>query len=146
MLSPDWRWVPPSIFWWLSGGLLIRRSWKQFLAWIQFLLSWWLSSQTDLEKFISSDFGLAFLFFTHDCFIGSVYIWIVILYTENWQEGSDSERESSDAPGSQKSLKRKRGKVQLSFSKDSVQYQSTASNDGCLSLLKRRHFDCKLLI
>ncbi|XP_028770851.1 protein ALWAYS EARLY 2 [Neltuma alba] len=59
----------------------------------------------------------------------------------NVLEGSDSDKESSDAPESQKPLKRKRGKVQLSFSKDSVQSHSVASNDGCLSLLKKRHFD-----
>ncbi|CAL0316565.1 unnamed protein product [Lupinus luteus] len=55
--------------------------------------------------------------------------------------GSDSERESNDSPGSRKPLKRKIEKVHLSVSKDSVQSQSIASSDGCLSLLKKRRFD-----
>ncbi|KAF7805111.1 protein ALWAYS EARLY 2 isoform X3 [Senna tora] len=68
---------------------------------------------------------------------------LIAMMTDHYNvlEGSDSERESSDAPGSQKLLKRKRGKVHLSFSKNSAQCQPIASNDGCLSLLKRRHFD-----
>ncbi|KAJ1377648.1 SANT/Myb domain [Sesbania bispinosa] len=59
----------------------------------------------------------------------------------NVLEGSDSERESNDAPGSRKPVKRKREKVQLSVSKDPVQSQSIASPDGCLSLLKKRRID-----
>jgi hypothetical protein len=59
----------------------------------------------------------------------------------NVLEESDSERESNDALPSQKPLKRKRGKVQLSVSKDPCQSRSIALSDGYLSLLKRRHFD-----
>ncbi|KAK7269336.1 hypothetical protein RIF29_22061 [Crotalaria pallida] len=59
----------------------------------------------------------------------------------NVLEGTDSERESNDSPGSRKPLKRKREKVQLSVSKDSVLSQSIASGDGCLSLLKKRRLD-----
>lgn len=68
---------------------------------------------------------------------------LIAMMTDHYNvlEGSDSDKDSSDAPESQKPLKRKRGKVQLSFSKDSVQSHSAASNDGCLSLLKKRHFD-----
>ncbi|XP_028184337.1 protein ALWAYS EARLY 2-like isoform X3 [Glycine soja] len=57
----------------------------------------------------------------------------------NVMEGSDSERESNDAPGSRKPVKRKREKVQLSISKD--QSHSIASSDDCLSILKKRRFD-----
>ncbi|KAK4273456.1 hypothetical protein QN277_021853 [Acacia crassicarpa] len=68
---------------------------------------------------------------------------LIAMMTDHYNvlEGSDSDKESSDAPESQKHLKRKRGKVQLIFPKDSVQSHSVASNDGCLSLLKKRHFD-----
>ncbi|KAH1037631.1 hypothetical protein GYH30_056798 [Glycine max] len=57
----------------------------------------------------------------------------------NVMEGSDSERESNDAPGSQKPVKRKHEEVQLSVSKD--QSHSIASRDDCLSILKKRRFD-----
>ncbi|TKY52226.1 ALWAYS EARLY 2 protein [Spatholobus suberectus] len=59
----------------------------------------------------------------------------------NVLEGSDSERESNDAPGSRKPVKRKREKVQLSVTKDPVQSQSISSSDGCLSLLKKGRID-----
>ena len=86
-------------------------------------------------------FGFAIF---HSSFVSSasiMYFWVVIFSTWNWQEESDSERESIDSPGSRKPAKRKRGKIELGVSKDSVQSQSIASNDGCLSLLKRRRFD-----
>ena len=65
----------------------------------------------------------------------------------NWQGGSDSGKESNDdAEISKKSQKRLRGK-HLSDSKaleghfsDHSQSHSVASSDGCLSLLKKRHF------
>lgn len=41
-------------------------------------------------------------------------------------------------------MKRKHEKIQLSVSKDSVQSQSIASSDGCLSLLKKRRIDGKI--
>ncbi|XP_019441172.1 PREDICTED: protein ALWAYS EARLY 2-like isoform X1 [Lupinus angustifolius] len=69
---------------------------------------------------------------------------LIAMMTDHYnvlQVGSDSERESNDSPGSRKPLKRKIEKVQLSVSKDSVQSQSIASSDGCLSLLKKRRFD-----
>ncbi|KAI4349974.1 hypothetical protein L6164_010507 [Bauhinia variegata] len=68
---------------------------------------------------------------------------LIAMMTDHYNvlEGSDSERESNDAPGSQKPLKRKRGKFQSSISKDTIQSQSIASNDGCLSLLKRRRVE-----
>ncbi|KAK7277936.1 hypothetical protein RJT34_22956 [Clitoria ternatea] len=68
---------------------------------------------------------------------------LIAMMTDHYNvlEGSDSEGESNDAPGSQKPVKRKREKVQLGVSKDPVQYQSIASSDGCLSLLKKRRFD-----
>ncbi|BBH06552.1 DIRP domain-containing protein [Prunus dulcis] len=60
----------------------------------------------------------------------------------NVMEGSDSERESNDASGfSRKPQKRKLGKDQLSASKDVFQLHSSASHEGCLSLLKRRRLD-----
>ncbi|XP_061337996.1 protein ALWAYS EARLY 2-like isoform X2 [Gastrolobium bilobum] len=68
---------------------------------------------------------------------------LIAMMTDHYNvlEGSESERESNDAPGSRKPVKRKREKVQLSVSKDPVQSQSIASSDGCLSLLKKRRFD-----
>ncbi|KAI4301784.1 hypothetical protein L6164_035031 [Bauhinia variegata] len=68
---------------------------------------------------------------------------LIAMMTDHYNvlEGSDSERESNDAPGSQKPLKRKCGKFQLSVSKDTIQSQSISSNDGCLSLLKRRRVE-----
>lgn len=65
-------------------------------------------------------------------------------WTGNLQEESDSERERNDVPGSRQPMKRKCGKIQLSISNDSVQSQSIASKDGCLSLLKKRQFDGEL--
>ncbi|KAK4595854.1 hypothetical protein RGQ29_014085 [Quercus rubra] len=59
----------------------------------------------------------------------------------NVLEESDSERESNEALTSEKPLKRKRGKVQPSVSKDPCQSRSIASSDGYLSFLKRRRFD-----
>ncbi|KAM4108323.1 hypothetical protein ACJW30_03G038100 [Castanea mollissima] len=59
----------------------------------------------------------------------------------NVLEESDSERESNEALTSEKPLKRKRGKVQPSVSKDPCQSRSIASSDGYLSFLKRRCFD-----
>lgn len=59
----------------------------------------------------------------------------------NVLEESDSERESNEALTSEKPLKRKRGKVQPSVSKDLCQSRSIASSDGYLSFLKRRRFD-----
>lgn len=66
----------------------------------------------------------------------------------NWQEGSDSERESNDASSiPQKSQKRKRGKHQLGASKeDGLMSWSMASTDGCLSLLKRVRSDGNTLL
>lgn len=63
-----------------------------------------------------------------------------------WQEGSDSEQESDEGTGaSQKSQKRAGGKFQNHTTKgsdepfpDLLQFQSAASNYGCLSLLKKR--------
>ncbi|XP_020231534.1 protein ALWAYS EARLY 2 [Cajanus cajan] len=71
---------------------------------------------------------------------------LVAMMTDHYNvlEGSDSERESNDAPGSRKPVKRKREKVQLSVSKDPVQSHSFASSDDCLSLLKKRCFDGKI--
>ncbi|MED6120142.1 hypothetical protein PIB30_018353 [Stylosanthes scabra] len=68
---------------------------------------------------------------------------LIAMMTDHYNvlEESDSEKESIDSPGSRKPVKRKRGKSELGVSKDSVQTQSIASNDGCLSLLKRRRFD-----
>ncbi|XP_061348443.1 protein ALWAYS EARLY 2-like [Gastrolobium bilobum] len=68
---------------------------------------------------------------------------LIAMMTDHYNvlEESDSEREINDAPGSRKHVKRKRGKIQLSVSKDADQSQSIASNDGCLSLLKRGRFD-----
>lgn len=61
----------------------------------------------------------------------------------NWQEGSDSERESNDVSGiPRKSQKRKRAKIQLSASKEDIsQSWSMAATGGCLSLLKRSRTD-----
>ena len=70
-----------------------------------------------------------------------------ISFTVNWQEGSDSERESNDGPRtSHKPQKRGRGKFWL-MSKgttegrylDLLQYQPSPSGYGCLSLSKRKH-------
>jgi hypothetical protein len=69
-----------------------------------------------------------------------MFVCILISWTAK-QEESDSERESNDVSTSQKPLKRKRGKVQLSVSKDPFQSRSIATSDGYLSLLKRRRFD-----
>ncbi|XP_016205527.1 protein ALWAYS EARLY 2 isoform X1 [Arachis ipaensis] len=68
---------------------------------------------------------------------------LIAMMTDHYNvlEESDSEKESIDSPGSRKPVKRKRGKIELGASKDSVHTQSIASNDGCLSLLKRRRFD-----
>ncbi|KAJ1417119.1 SANT/Myb domain [Sesbania bispinosa] len=68
---------------------------------------------------------------------------LIAMMTDHYNvlEESDSERESNDASGSGKPMKRKRRKIQLSVEKDSVQSPLIASNDGCLSLLKRRRFD-----
>ncbi|KAJ1380909.1 SANT/Myb domain [Sesbania bispinosa] len=68
---------------------------------------------------------------------------LIAMMTDHYNvlEESDSERESNDASGSGKPMKRKRRKIQLSIEKDSVQSPLIASNDGCLSLLKRRRFD-----
>ncbi|OIW13567.1 hypothetical protein TanjilG_29308 [Lupinus angustifolius] len=68
---------------------------------------------------------------------------LIAMMTDHYNvlEESDSERDSNDAPGSRKPVKRKRGRVQLSVSKDSIQSRSIASDDGCLSLLKRRRTD-----
>ncbi|XP_077218287.1 protein ALWAYS EARLY 3-like isoform X2 [Tasmannia lanceolata] len=64
----------------------------------------------------------------------------------NWQEGSDSERESNDGLGvSRKPQRRGRGKFRLNNSKgsdgpvpDLLQYQSAPSSYGYLPLLKKR--------
>ncbi|XP_004495723.1 protein ALWAYS EARLY 2 isoform X2 [Cicer arietinum] len=68
---------------------------------------------------------------------------LIAMMTDHYNvlEESDSERESNEASGSQKPMKRKREKVQLSVSKDPVQSQSVSSSDGCLSLLKKRRID-----
>ncbi|XP_058760586.1 protein ALWAYS EARLY 3-like isoform X2 [Vicia villosa] len=68
---------------------------------------------------------------------------LIAMMTDHYNvlEESDSEKESNDAPGSRKPVKRKREKVQLSVSKDPVQSQSVTSSDGCLSLLKKRRID-----
>uniref|UniRef100_A0A5B6ZU57 SANT domain-containing protein n=1 Tax=Davidia involucrata TaxID=16924 RepID=A0A5B6ZU57_DAVIN len=69
---------------------------------------------------------------------------LIAMMTDHYNvlEGSDSDRESNDASRlSRNPQKRGRGKVQLSASKDHLQSQSVASNDGCLSLLKRRRSD-----
>ncbi|KAE9598128.1 putative transcription factor MYB/SANT family [Lupinus albus] len=68
---------------------------------------------------------------------------LIAMMTDHYNvlEESDSERDSNDAHGSRKPVKRKRGRFQLSISKDSVQSRSITSDDGCLSLLKRRHTD-----
>lgn len=66
----------------------------------------------------------------------------IIFTTLNVQESSDSEQESNDASGiSRKPLKRKRGRDQISTSKDV--FKSYSSADGCLSLLKRKRSDGK---
>lgn len=70
--------------------------------------------------------------------------WDLLFCTWHRQEESDSERESNDAPGSRKPVKRKREKLQLNVSKDPVQSQSVTSSDGCLSLLKKRRIDGKI--
>ncbi|KAK8467928.1 hypothetical protein PHAVU_007G179500 [Phaseolus vulgaris] len=66
---------------------------------------------------------------------------LIAMMTDHYNvlEESDSERESSDALGPRKFIKRKREKVQLSVSKD--QSHSIASSEGCLSLLKKRRLD-----
>ncbi|KEH43078.1 protein ALWAYS EARLY 2 isoform X3 [Medicago truncatula] len=68
---------------------------------------------------------------------------LIAMMTDHYNvlEESDSERESNDAPGSRKPVKRKREKLQLNVSKDPVQSQSVTSSDGCLSLLKKRRID-----
>ncbi|XP_045820621.1 protein ALWAYS EARLY 2 isoform X4 [Trifolium pratense] len=68
---------------------------------------------------------------------------LIAMMTDHYNvlEESESERESNDAPGSRKPVKRKREKVQPSVSKDPVQSQSVTSGDGCLSLLKKRRID-----
>ncbi|KAL3030380.1 hypothetical protein AAZX31_03G216900 [Glycine max] len=68
---------------------------------------------------------------------------LIAMITDHYSmvEESDSERERNDVPGSRQPMKRKCGKIQLSISNDSVQSQSIASKDGCLSLLKKRQFD-----
>ncbi|CAJ2628697.1 unnamed protein product [Trifolium pratense] len=68
---------------------------------------------------------------------------LIAMMTDHYNvlEESESERESNDAPGSRKPVKRKREKVQPSVSKDPVQSQSVTSGDGCLSLLKKRRVD-----
>lgn len=63
-----------------------------------------------------------------------------------WQEGSDSDDDSNDElQTSNKPPKRARGKLHANVSKgsatsypDLLQYQSTTSNYGCLSLLKKK--------
>ncbi|CAI8603455.1 unnamed protein product [Vicia faba] len=68
---------------------------------------------------------------------------LIAMMTDHYNvlEESDSEKESNDAPGSRKPVKRKREKIQFSVSKDPVQSQSVTSSDGCLSLLKKRRID-----
>ncbi|XP_027363877.1 protein ALWAYS EARLY 2 isoform X3 [Abrus precatorius] len=68
---------------------------------------------------------------------------LIAMMTDHYNvlEGTDSERESNDASGSRKPVKRKREKVRFCVSKDPVQSQSIPSSDGCLSLLKRRRVD-----
>ncbi|KAK7258877.1 hypothetical protein RIF29_24466 [Crotalaria pallida] len=68
---------------------------------------------------------------------------LIAMMTDHYNvlEESDSERDSNDALGSRKPVKRKRGKFQSSVSKDAVQSRSVGSDDGCLSLLKRRRVD-----
>lgn len=75
----------------------------------------------------------------------SMYVWVIVFWIWNQQEESDSEKESNDATGSRKPVKRRREKIQLSVSKDPVQSQSVTSSDGCLSLLKKRRIDGKVL-
>lgn len=80
-------------------------------------------------------------------FSGSLMIWVIILRDEtiDWQEGSNSDRESNDVPkSSRKPQKQSRGKYRL-MSKtpdarypDLLQYQSASSSYGCLSLLKKK--------
>ncbi|XP_044487094.1 protein ALWAYS EARLY 3-like isoform X2 [Mangifera indica] len=68
-----------------------------------------------------------------------------------WQEGSESEQESDEGTGaSQKSQKRAGGKFQNRATKgsdepfpDLLQFQSAASNYGCLSLLKKRRSESR---
>nr|XP_048323784.1 protein ALWAYS EARLY 2-like isoform X1 [Ziziphus jujuba var. spinosa] len=69
---------------------------------------------------------------------------LIAMMTDHYNvlEETESERESNDASGvSRKSQKRKRGKDHLITSKDPFQSHSVASADGCLSLLKKKHFD-----
>ncbi|KAA8536869.1 hypothetical protein F0562_029347 [Nyssa sinensis] len=69
---------------------------------------------------------------------------LIAMMTDHYNvlEGSASDGESNDASRvSRNPQKRGRGKVQLSALKDRLQSQSVASNDGCLSLLKRRCSD-----
>lgn len=69
-------------------------------------------------------------------------IGLVAMMTDHYNvlESSDSEQESNDASGiSRKPQKRKRGRDQISTSKDV--FKSYSSADGCLSLLKRKRSD-----
>ncbi|PIA61564.1 hypothetical protein AQUCO_00300823v1 [Aquilegia coerulea] len=73
---------------------------------------------------------------------------LIAMMTDHYNvlEGSESDRESNDEPGiSRKPQKRARGKFRSSVSKgldepvpDLLRSQSTASNYGCLSLLKKK--------
>lgn len=69
------------------------------------------------------------------------------MFELTWQEGSDSDQESNDGvPATQKSQNPSRGHSKLNnmskdFSKslpDLLRHQSAASNNGCLSLLKKK--------
>ncbi|XP_031402656.1 protein ALWAYS EARLY 2-like isoform X1 [Punica granatum] len=60
----------------------------------------------------------------------------------NVLEGTESDRESTDAAEVRKPQKRKRAKVQVTAPReDLLHFSNDLSNDGCLSLLKRRRTD-----
>ncbi|XP_024026911.1 protein ALWAYS EARLY 2 [Morus notabilis] len=69
-------------------------------------------------------------------------IGLIAMMTDHYNvlESSDNEQESNDASGlSRRPQKRKRGRDQVSTSKDV--FKSYSSADGCLSLLKRKRSD-----
>ncbi|XP_048133322.1 protein ALWAYS EARLY 2-like isoform X3 [Rhodamnia argentea] len=67
---------------------------------------------------------------------------LVAMMTDHYNvlEGSDEE-ESNDRTEVRNTPKRKRGKVQLGGSREDLHAKADLSNDGCLSLLKRRRAD-----
>ncbi|CAK7340694.1 unnamed protein product [Dovyalis caffra] len=89
-----------------------------------------------LPEGTASVIGLIAMMTDHYSVLQKLIAWV---RNVNLQEASESDQESDEVPGVLRKLqKRKRPRAQLSASKEDIQQsEMVASNDGCLSLLKR---------